>query len=59
MGGEVGFASPRTPPVPKAPEIAPVGTMAGYTGPGPMEFSAGNRRNLAEERANRFADGRC
>ena len=58
-GGGVGFASPRPPPAPKAPETAPAGTVAGYTGPAPMDLSAGRRRISAEERAKRFADGRC
>jgi len=58
-GSGIGFASPRPPPVPKAPETAPAGTIAGYTGPAPMDLSAGKRRISAEERAKRFADGRC
>jgi len=58
-GSGIGFASPRPPPVPKAPEIAPAGTIAGYTGPALMDLSAGKRRISAEERAKRFADGRC
>jgi hypothetical protein len=53
------FASPRPPPVPTDPERAPAGTVAGYTGPAPMDLSAGRWRISAEERANRFADGRC
>jgi len=55
----IGFASSRPPPPPKAPEIPPAGTVAGYTGPAPMDISAGKRRISAEERAKRFADGRC
>jgi len=58
-GSRIGFASPRPPPIPKAPEAAPAGTIAGYTGPAPMDLSAGKRRIWAEERAKRFADGRC
>jgi hypothetical protein len=58
-GSWVGFASPRPPPSPKASEPAPAGTIAGYTGPAPMDLSAGKRRISAEERAKRFADGRC
>jgi len=58
-GSGIGFASSRPPPAPKAPEIAPAGTVAGYTGPAPMDLSAGKRRISAEERAKRFADGRC
>jgi hypothetical protein len=55
----IGFASPRPPPTPKAPEAAPAGTVAVYTGPAPMDLSAGKRRISAEERTKRFADGRC
>jgi hypothetical protein len=33
--------------------------VAGYTGPAPMDLSAGMIRISAEERAKRFADGRC
>jgi len=58
-GSGIGFASSRPPPAPKAPETAPAGTVAGYTGPAPMDLSAGKRRISAEERAKRFADGRC
>jgi len=58
-GSGIGFASPRPPPAPKAPEIAPAGTIAGYPGPAPMDLSTGKRRISAEERAKRFADGRC
>jgi len=58
-GGGTGFASPWPPPASKSPEMAPVGTVAGYTGPAPMDLSAGRRRISAEERAKRFADGRC
>jgi len=58
-GSGIGFASPRPPAAPKAPETAPAGTIAGYTGPAPMDLSAGKRRISAEERAKRFADGRC
>jgi len=58
-GSGIGFASSRPPPDPKAPEIAPAGMVAGYTGPAPMDLSAGKRRISAEERAKRFADGRC
>jgi hypothetical protein len=57
-GSGIGFASPRPPPTPKAPETVPAGTVAGYTGPAPMDLSAGKRRISAEERAKRFADGR-
>jgi len=58
-GSGIGFASPRPPPAPKAPDAAPAGTVAGYTGPAPMDLSAGKRRISTEERAKRFADGRC
>jgi len=60
MGGGTGFASsPRPPAPPKDPAEAPAGTVAGYTGPAPMDLSAGRRRISAEERAKRFTDGRC
>jgi hypothetical protein len=58
IGEGVGFTSPWPPPAPKAPETAPAGTVAGYTGPATMDLSAGKRRISAEERAKRFADGR-
>src|SRR5882757_755298 len=58
-GSGIGFTSPRPPPAPRAPELAPAGTVAGYTGPAPMDLSAGKRRISAEERAKRFADRRC
>jgi hypothetical protein len=59
QGSGIGFASPRPPSAPKAPEAAPAGTVTGYNGPAPMDLSAGKRRISAEERAKRFADGRC
>jgi len=52
-------SAPRAPVPPRAPEVAPAGTVAGYTGPAPMDLSAGKRRISTEERAKRFADGRC
>jgi hypothetical protein len=52
-------SAPRAPAPPKAPEMAPAGTVAGYTGPAPMDISAGRRRISNEERAKRFADRRC
>jgi len=58
-GGGIGFASPRPPPPPRAPETAQAGTIAGYTGPAPKDVSPGERRISAEERARSFADGRC
>jgi hypothetical protein len=39
-----GFASPRPPPPPRVPEAAATGTVARYTGPAPMDLSAGKRR---------------
>jgi hypothetical protein len=58
-GRGVGFASPRPSPAPRAPQMAPMGTIAGYTGLAPMDLSAGKRRISAEDRTKRFADGRC
>jgi hypothetical protein len=58
-GSAIGFASPRPPAAPKASDAAPAGTVAGYTGPAPMDLSAGKRRISAEERAKRFANGKC
>jgi hypothetical protein len=52
-------SAPRAPAPPKAPEAAPSGTVAGYTGPAPIDLSAERRRISDEERAKRFADGRC
>ena len=52
-------SAPRAPAPPKAPEVAPAGTVDGYTGPAPMNLSVGRRRISDEERAKRFADGRC
>jgi len=49
----------KTPTLPTAPETAPAGTEAGYSGPAPMDISAGRRTMSDEERAKRFADGRC
>ena len=49
----------RAPVPPKGPEAAPAGTIAGYTGPAPMDPSAGRRWISDKERAKRFADGRC
>jgi len=43
----------------KDPVGSPAGRVAGYTGTAPMDLSAGRRRLSAEERAKRFADGRC
>jgi len=59
-GRGTGFASTPEPPAPpKDPAGAPAGTTAGYTRPAPMNLSAGRRRISAEERAERFTDGRC
>jgi hypothetical protein len=52
-------SAPRVPTPPKAPEIAPAGTVVGYIGPAPTDFSAGRRRISDEESAKRFAHGRC
>jgi hypothetical protein len=52
-------SAPRVPASPKAPEAAPAGTVSGYTGPAPMDLSAGRRRIPDEERAKWFVDGRC
>jgi hypothetical protein len=53
------LSGPRTIAPPKAPEVAPARTVAGYTGPAPMDLRAGRRRISDEDRAKRFADGRC
>ena len=53
---ETGFASS---PRPAATPKDPAGTVAGYTGPAPMNLSTGRQMISAEERAKRFADGRC
>jgi len=59
-GGGTGFASSSRPPAPPTDSAgAPAGTVAGYTGPAPVDLSAGRRRISAEERAKRFTDGRC
>jgi len=58
-GSGLGFASPRLPTAARAPEATHAGTVARYTGPAPMDLSAGKRWISAEERAKRFADGRC
>jgi len=59
-GGGTGSASSRRPPAPpNDPAGAPAGTVAGYSGPAPMDLSAGRRRISAEEWAKRFTDGRC
>jgi len=59
-GWERGFASyPRSLPPPKDPAEAPAGTVAGSTGPAPINPSAGSMRIPAEERAKRSSDGRC
>jgi hypothetical protein len=52
-------SAPRAPVRPMAPEAAPAGTVARYTGPEPMDLSADRRRISDEERAKRFADARC
>jgi hypothetical protein len=58
-GSGIGFTSHRPPSSPNAPKMAPAGTVAGYTGPAPMDLRVGNRRILEEERAKRFGDGGC
>jgi hypothetical protein len=55
--GGIGLASPRPPPPLKVPEMAPAGTVGGYSGHVPMDLNAGRRRNSGEERAKMFADG--
>jgi len=58
--GWIGFApSPRLPGALKDPTAALAGSVAGYTGPAPMDLSGGKRRISAEERAKWFADGWC
>ena len=58
--GGTGFASsPRSLAPPTDPAGAPAGTVAGYTGPAPIDLSAGRRGNSTDERAKRFMDGRC
>jgi hypothetical protein len=59
QGSGIGFTSPRPPAPPKAPETAPARTIAGYTGPAPMDLRPGKRMTLAEERAKRFVYRRC
>jgi len=55
-GGGTGCAySPR----PQAPPKDPAGTVAGYSGPVPMDLSAGGRKISVGERAKRFTDGTC
>jgi len=58
-GGGIGFTcSPKSPTLRKDPVAALAGTVAGYTTPVPMDFSADRRKISAEERAKRFVDGR-
>ena len=60
QSGGTRFAPSSGPPAPpQNPTEAPAGTVAGYTGPAPMDLSAGRRRISAEERAKRCTDGRC
>jgi len=59
-GGGTCFPTAPRPLAPlKDPAGAPGGSAAGYTGPAPMDPSAGRRRISVEERAKRFTDGRC
>jgi hypothetical protein len=51
--------TPPPPPASRVPEAAPAGTVAGYTGPAPMDLSAGRRKISDGERQKRFAEGRC
>lgn len=55
----LGFASPRPLAPPKVPETALAWTVGGYTGPEPMNLSAGKRTISVEETVKRFPDGRC
>jgi hypothetical protein len=57
-GGGVDFASHRPPPPTRTPGMAPVGTVAGYTAPMPMDLSTGRGRISRDERSNSFVDGR-
>ena len=43
----------------KHPAVALAEMVAGQTGSAPLDLSAGNRRNSVEERAKRYAPGRC
>jgi len=59
-GGGTGFvSSSRSLAPPTDPAGAPAGTVAGYTGPAPMDLSVGRREISAEERAKTFMDRRC
>jgi len=58
-GEAVGFTCASAPAPPKAPETAPAGTVAMYSRSAPMDLRPAKRRISAEERAKRFADGRC
>jgi len=59
-GSGTGFASsPRPPAPPEDSAGAPAETVAGYTGPAPMDLSAGRKMISVEESAKRFTDGRC
>jgi len=58
QGERTGVASSHRPPAPPEDTAeAPAGTVAGSTGPAPMDLSAGRRRISMEERAKRFTDG--
>jgi len=59
IGGGIGFVSPRPHPALRATKTAPAATVAGYTGPAPMDLSTGESRISAEERVKRSPDGRC
>jgi hypothetical protein len=57
-GSGVGFASHRPTPPPIVPQMVPAGTLTGYTGPAPMDLSAGKRWISSEASAKRFVNGK-
>jgi hypothetical protein len=58
-GGGVSFIYPRSAPAPKVTEMDPSGTVAGCTGPMPIDLCADKGRTSADERGKRFVHGRC
>ncbi|KAF8537899.1 hypothetical protein BDD12DRAFT_806557 [Trichophaea hybrida] len=59
-GGQTWSASsPKVRTPQQDPQTAPAGMVARYTGRAPIDLSAGRRRMLDNQRAMRFADGRC